>query len=153
MPAGRASKELILQPDQMVTVLKSVDETADELRFPVSLWCTPFAKLVVKSSHVFSDFCRQSNGEVDLDPQGNVLLCDVIDVELSNIREKNILEAWQEQETNSLAKSLTRPKLTKPCLNCLLRNECRGGCFARAQLIIEDIPAPDPLCPRVAGLI
>ena len=153
MPAGRASKELILQPDEMVTVLQSVDETANELRFPVSLWCTPFAKLVVKSSYVSSDSCRQPNGEVDLDPQGNVLLCDVIDIKLSNVRDKSFWEAWQEQETNSLAKSLTKPELTGPCLDCPLGKDCLGGCFARAQLMTGDIHAPDPLCPRLAGLI
>jgi len=153
MPAGRASKKLILPPDDMVTVLQSADETAKELHFPVSLWCTPFAKLVVKSNSVFSNFCRLSNSEVDLDPEGNVLLCDVIDIRLSNIREKSILEAWREQERNSLTKSLTNPKLAEPCLDCPLRNKCRGGCFARAQLIAGDILAPDPLCPRIAGLI
>jgi hypothetical protein len=91
--------------DEMVTVLQSVDEAADELHFPVSLWCTPFAKLIVESKNGSSDFCRLSNSEVDLDPQGNVLLCDVLDVCLSNIREKSILQAWQEQEGNLLTKS------------------------------------------------
>ena len=153
MPAGRASQELVLQPDQMLTVLQSVDRTANELHFPVSLWCTPFAKLLVKSNDVSSGFCRLSDSEVDLNPQGNVLLCDVIDVRFSNIRDKSILEAWQEQERNPLTKSLTNPRLAEPCLDCSLRNKCRGGCFARAELIAGDIHAPDPLCPRVAGLV
>lgn len=153
MPAGRASNELVLQPEEMVAVLQSAEEAADELSFPVSLWCTPFARVIVKSKRVSSDFCRSSIEEMDLDPQGNVLLCDVIDITLSNVREKNILEAWQEQEKNPLVKALTNPELAKPCLHCPLGDRCRGGCFARAQLMTGDIYAPDPLCPRVAGVI
>ena len=153
MPTGRAKKELILQPEEMLSVLREAEKKANELRFPVSLWCTPFAGLVVKSDKVFYDFCRNSTSEMDLDPQGNVLLCDVIDIKLSNVREKSVPEAWQEQERNPLMKSLTDPELPEPCLDCPLKEECRGGCFARAQLISGDIHAPDPLCPRVAGLL
>lgn len=152
MPAGRAGMEMILKPEQMVRVLRNVDEAVAELNFPASLWCTPFARLVVKSKRISAGFCRTSD-DLDLDPQGNMLLCDVLDIVFSNIKEKGILEAWQEQEEHPLVKSLTNPKLREPCLDCPLRNRCRGGCFARAQIMAGDIEAPDPLCPRVAGVL
>jgi len=151
MPVGRASMEMVLKPREMMVVLQKVERTTEKLNFPISLWCVPFAPLVIKSKLVFADFCRTSSEEVNLDPNGNVLLCDVLDVVLSNIKEKEILEAWREQGANPLVKSLTTPKLAEPCLDCWLRNKCRGGCFARAQLMAGDIHAPDPLCPRVAG--
>lgn len=153
MPAGRASGESILEAEEMVTLLQGIEKAANELKFPVSLWCTPFARLVVKSKYVFASYCRSAAGGMDIGPHGNVLLCDVLDIVVSNVREKEVLQAWREQENNPLAKSLTRPKLPSTCLDCPLSQECRGGCFARAQLMAGDIYAPDPLCPRVAGLI
>ncbi len=152
MPAGRAGMDIILNPEQMMHVLRDVDEAVAELDFPVSLWCTPFARLVVKSKRISAGFCRTSN-DIDLDPQGNVLLCDVLDIAFANIKEKGISEAWQEQEEHPLVKSLTSPNLHEPCLACPLKNKCRGGCFARAKIISGDIQAPDPLCPRVAGVL
>jgi len=150
MSAGRASIEMVLKPGEMVAVLQEVDRTADELDFSVSLWCTPFARLVVNSSRVSAGFCRTSSEDIDLDPAGNVLLCDILDSVFSNVREKGIFKGWMELESHSLVKSLTYPELVEPCLNCCLRAKCRGGCFARSQLISGDIHAPDPLCPQVA---
>jgi radical SAM protein with 4Fe4S-binding SPASM domain len=154
MPTGRASSEIILNPSEMVTVLEDVQEEAERLKFWVSLWCTPFAELVVKSKRVFADFCRTSSQEIDIDPQGNVLLCDVLDIALSNVRSKKVQQAWREQENHPLVKSLSAPKtLPHPCLDCPLRKKCRGGCFARSELMAGSIYAPDPLCPRVAGVL
>lgn len=152
MPTGRARLDIVLTPEQMMLVLRDVDEAAEKLKFPVSLWCIPFAQHVIKSKRVFAEFCRTSSEEIDIDPQGNVLLCDILDISFTNIKDKGVFEAWQEQERHPLVKSLTNPRLTGPCLDCPLKNKCRGGCFARAQLMTGDIQAPDPLCPRVAGV-
>jgi radical SAM protein with 4Fe4S-binding SPASM domain len=153
MPAGRASLEITLSPAEMLAVLKAAEEAVERLKFWLSLWCTPFARLVVKSRRIFADFCRSSNNEMDVSPQGEVLLCDVLDFNLSNVK-NGVEKAFQEQETNPLVKSLSQPKkLPLPCLDCPLRRKCRGGCFARAKLANGDINAADPLCPRVAGLI
>lgn len=153
MPAGRANSELILSPNEMLRVLKEAEETVENLKFWLSLWCVPFARLVIKSSRVFADFCRSSDNEMDISPQGDVLLCDVLDFTLSNVK-KGMEKAWQEQEANPLMKSLCEPEnLALPCLNCPLKKKCRGGCFARAKLISGNIYAADPLCPKVAGLL
>jgi len=153
MPTGRAKKEMILGPAQVIRVLKEVENAAENLNFPASLWCTPFSRLLVKSKYISTSYCRLSNEELEVDPEGNVLLCDIADVKFSNVREKGILEAWKEQEADPLVKSLTYPKLPEPCSSCELRQKCRGGCFARAEVMLGDISAPDPLCPRVAGSI
>jgi len=153
MPTGRARKEMILGPVQVIQTLKEVENTAENLKFPASLWCIPFGRLLVKSKYVSTSYCRLSNNDIEVDPEGNVLLCDIADVKFSNVREKGILKAWREQEADPLVKSVTNPKLSEPCSSCELKQECRGGCFARAEVMLGDISAPDPLCPRVAGLI
>jgi radical SAM protein with 4Fe4S-binding SPASM domain len=152
MPVGRASRDIVLGPRDMVAVIKEVEEQAERLKILISLWCTPFARLITYSPWVQADFCRESE-EIDLDPRGNVLLCDILDTVLANVEGKEILGVWKEQEQYPLVKSLAAPKLREPCLNCSLRDECQGGCFARAQLLTGDIYAPDPLCPRVGGII
>ena len=152
MPAGRATRETVLEADDMVTLLKEVDETAQELEIQVSLWCTPFARLVVKSDRVRSGFCRLSQ-EIELDPMGNVLLCDILDLVVSNVQGKEVKEIWEEQEQHPLVRALSDPVPAEPCRECPLQTSCQGGCFARAQLLSGNIHDPDPLCPRVSGAL
>jgi len=147
-PVGRANREMMLSPEEIETLLYEVDKAVDEIHFPVSLWCLPFAKLKVKSKLVSAGSCRRREG-MDIDPGGNILLCDILDITLSHVN-KGLLEAYKEQENSPLMKSLLQPHLKEPCLSCPLSKSCRGGCFARAYLLNEDIFSPDPLCPRVA---
>lgn len=153
MPVGRARKELILQPEQTLQVLKEIEQTVEAIKFPVSLWCTPFAPLVIKSRYVFADSCRTAAEEMDISPDGQVLLCDVLDIAVSNVREKGISEAWEEQKKHPLVRNVANPKLAEPCSDCPEKAKCKGGCFARATIINGDIYSPDPLCPRVAGIL
>ena len=150
IPAGRARKELAPGPREMLAALKQAEREARP-DFPVSLWCLPFAGLVINSPNMFFSSCRRAK-EIDLSPQGEVLLCDVLDISLGNVKEGLAL-AWRKQEENELTCNLTQPKLFPPCNECELREVCLGGCFARSQLLRSDIQAPDPLCPRVAGLL
>lgn len=149
LPVGKAKEEMLLSPEEIEVFLEEVSRTAEEMHFPVSLWCLPFAGLKVKSQLVSAGSCRGGEG-MDIDPSGDVLLCDVLDITLSNVK-KGLLEAYREQEESPLLKSLIQPQLKEPCLSCPLRKECRGGCFARSYLLKGDIHTPDPLCPRVSG--
>jgi len=151
MASGRATAAMTLSPGEMLRVLQEVDRTTERLAFPVSLWCLPFAGLVSRSGYLLSHSCRRSR-TMDIDPEGNVLLCDVLDTRLSDVRDKEVIQAWEEQENHPLVRALGHPELREPCLGCPLRRRCRGGCFARAYLN-GDLYAPDPLCPRVAGLV
>jgi len=149
MPSGRAPLDMILSPGEMLTVLREANRTAEELDFPVSLWCTPFARLFAESPRVSAGFCRTASQDVDVDPAGNVLLCDVLDDTFGNVTRYGVLNAWKELEADPLVKSVTSPRLREPCITCPIRSKCLGGCFARARLMTGDIHAPDPLCPRV----
>ncbi|MFH1169759.1 MAG: radical SAM protein, partial [Chloroflexota bacterium] len=152
MPSGRASSKSILTPLQMMNVVEATGRVADRLKFHVSLWCTPFARLVTRSHYVSASSCRAESG-LDISPQGDVLLCDVLDITISDVRDKGLEDAWVESERHTLSRELTRPDLAQPCLDCRLRRTCRGGCYARAKLLLGDLFQPDPLCPRVGGLI
>ena len=150
MPSGRARKELAPGPREIITALEQAEREARP-DFPLSLWCLPFAGLVTNSRNIFFSSCRRAE-EVDLSPQGEVLLCDVLDISLGNVKEGLAL-AWRKQEENELTRRLSQPKFSPPCAECELREICLGGCFARAKLLKDDLFAPDPLCPRAAGII
>jgi len=152
MPSGRAKWEMVLAPAQLVEALEAADRRSPELGLPVQLWCIPFAPLVVTSAWVSTGSCRDSPG-MDIDPAGNILLCDVLDTVVSTVRGKELLEAWQEQCRSTVIRRLESPNLAPVCATCPLASRCRGGCFARAELLAGDLYAPDPLCPRVAGML
>jgi len=149
MPSGRARRQRLLSPGEVVAALAAADRRSRELEFPVHLWCLPFAPLVVTSPWVAASSCRRSRG-MDVDPSGNVLLCDVLDVVISSLRGRKVAEAWREQCGHPVMRRLERPELGEACAACPLAGQCQGGCFARAQLISGDLYGPDPWCPRIA---
>lgn len=151
MLAGRAREGLTLSSRELAGTLKWIEEEVKRLNLLVSLWCLPFAGLVVNSPKVLFSSCRRGEG-MDISPQGEVLLCDVLDISLGSVRE-GLTTAWRKQEENKLTQSLAWPKLSSPCSECELKEMCLGGCFARAKLLQGNIYAPDPLCPRVAGIL
>lgn len=152
MPSGRAGQDELLSAAQMVTALEAAEQCSLDMGLPVQLWCTPFAPLVVSAPKVSAYPCRGTDS-MDIDPAGRVLLCDVLDTEVSHIRDEGVRGAWGEQRRSALVRSLADPRLASVCAACPLSKNCRGGCYARAQLLAGDIHAPDPLCPRVAGAV
>ncbi len=149
MPSGRADERIVPRANEIVSVIKSVSEIAASLKYHVNLWCTPFSPLVSRSPYVRGWGCRTLS-VVDIDPSGRILLCDVLDFVLGDIRKGGLLRALEEYQSSPLLNAVVNPELKSPCITCPLRNLCRGGCFARAYLILKDLKAPDPLCPRVA---
>lgn len=147
IPAGaaRLRKELNPSPIQVWKAFKKAEETADERGYDVSIWCAPFAKAFIKSKHVYVGSCRYNN--MDIDPSGNVLICDVLDVTITNIR-KGVQEAWREYVENPLVLELEDPsKMKGACSNCKHLEKCSGGCRARSYLTYGTYYLPDPLCP------
>ena len=132
----------------MASAIRDAAQAAERLRFPASFWCTPFLHLVSGSRCVSASPCRNLP-ELNISPNGDVLLCDILDDVLANVRDDGVLAAWRKQEEHPVVRALAQPELREPCTSCPIRKECLGGCFARAQLMAGDIYAPDPLCPRV----
>ncbi len=151
MPSGMALKsKVFVNAHEYLEAIKIADTISDLQGYPISLWCTPFAPLVVKSKHVYSTFCRTYSIQ-DIDPAGRLLACDVIDLTFSSIREKKFTDALREYQNSKVIKEIVNPsKLPDPCIKCPLKNRCRSGCFARAFNIYGSLNAGDPLCPRIA---
>lgn len=149
IPSGNAGVDLMPTPSSLASAVRSVEEAAEECGFHVSIWCTPFAQALVGSHYVHPGGC--SDLSMDLDPLGNVLLCDVLDFKLGNILEDGGKQAWRKMRGSQLYREFRdASRLTGKCKECPLKQACRGGCKARAYLAHGSFHSPDPLCPLPA---
>lgn len=152
MLSGRAEKNLTVDAKIIFDLLKRVDSEAESSKTSVSLWCMPFAEAFVSSKFITVNNCRNWKDEIEIDPMGNVLLCDILDITVSNVITDGFCEAWKKLKENSLYNYLSNPLVfVEPCRSCNIRDKCKGGCYARAGLL-GNIYNPDPLCPYVNGL-
>lgn len=149
LPVGRARKDAILSQDELVEVLYRIDKTADSSRMVTELWCTPFAGLIVSSPYVSYFGCR-SMDEIDITPNGDVLVCDTLDIPIGNIKD-GVANVWENFLHSELTSGLLETMYYPPCNLCEIRDICRGGCYVRSRLLKGDIFSPDPLCPRVVS--
>jgi radical SAM protein with 4Fe4S-binding SPASM domain len=151
MPVGRARETgVYVGYEEYKAAVDSAVEAAERLGIPLSLWCTPFAPLITRG-RVYWWSCRLSS-TIDIAPDGRLLLCDVLDVALASVREKSFREPLEEYQSSPLLREVEQPpQLPEPCQTCPLRDVCRGGCYARAMLLLGSLNAGDPLCPRVAA--
>ena len=150
MPSGKAmSNGIYIESDEYVKAIETAVKFIEQVGYPISLWCTPFAPLVSNSRYIYSSFCRTLD-ITDIDPSGNILACDIIDYIVTNIRDRSLAKALEDYINNEVIKEITEPpKLPEPCLKCPLKTFCRSGCFARAFSIYGDFNAGDPLCPKI----
>ncbi len=148
MPSGRALQTRIYV--SISEYLEAIENTwirAREYGLKLSAWCTPWAPLLKRDIGFW--FCREMNG-MDIDPEGNVLLCDVLDFKITSVRGKSVIEAFEEFKKHHLVRAINAPsKLPEVCLKCPILQYCKGGCYARAYILRRDLNAGDPLCPRL----
>lgn len=149
MPVGRAGPDIVPNPYQLVSALKAAESAAKNLGYCISVWCYVPGKLVIDPRFVstWSD-CRRCK-VLDLDPAGNLLLCDILDIKLSNVR-KGFRGAISEYFESREVKKVMRPRLRDPCKSCELAKICMGGCYARSYLAYGTFDGPDPYCPRAS---
>ena len=148
MPSGRAlENKMFVTRSNYIDAIKIVDKKSREQGYPVALWCTPFAPLITRSRYIHSYFCR-TYSVLDIDPAGNMLLCDIIDFRIGSIRNTDFRKAWQKYVEDPLVKTVVEPpNPPQPCRKCQLLPLCKGGCFARSYLVFGDFNKGDPLCP------
>ena len=151
MPVGRAlENDIYVRAEHFKLAVLQALEIAREQGIVVPIWCAPFIGIITEEPYFSYRNCRDWN-VMDITPSGRVVLCDVLNIEITNLRENGLGEAYQSLITHPLYKKAIKPQLKGPCKTCSIRNECRGGCYARAFLIRGDLNAPDPLCPKARG--
>lgn len=88
--------------------------------------------------------CHAGIYYLSLRPNGDVYPCPFLQLNVGNIREKNVSEIWYNSEI--LENLRNRHLLKGNCGECRHRETC-GGCRARAYLMAGDYLASDPICP------
>ncbi len=153
MPAGRAFKlGTYVRPHHYLRALLDVENLAEELGVEVEVWCTPFLRLVATSPLLVNGNCRDW-GVMDVTPSGKSVVCDVIGVVTADVLKDGLKRAWERTLNHPIIKAAEAGGRESPCINCPIRDACRGGCYARSYILRGRADAPDPLCPRVSGLL
>lgn len=149
IPAGEARKSgLWIDASLIIETVEKLSEEAHKLNFPVYIADAPFLKLFNFSKNIIIDHCP-SFEMIDLSPSGDILICDVVDLPLSEIRTKSLEEAIREMENHPIYKILLDRK--KACQSCSVADFCQAGCYARSYLCLGDVSKPDPFCPRLSN--
>jgi len=144
IPIGRASmSNLMPTPEQMKSAVSTLGKVAKEVGIPIVLWCAPFAVCIDYSDEIYVSTCTDKG--IDVDPKGRILLCDTLDIQISDIK-KPINEIIKDLNENKYVKWAKNRK-PEVCTECPYFSRCGGGCVARSYLIYGTFDAPDPLCP------
>lgn len=150
MPSGRATQtKIFISANEYLEALKKTLERAHEYGLKVSAWCTPWIPSL--GLGIGSSFCRNMSG-MDIDPAGNVLLCDILDFKITNIRGRRLIDVYSDFRNSVLVKTVRNPpQLPLACKMCNISLGCRGGCFARSYILKGGLNAGDPLCPKLSS--
>ncbi|MCS7368721.1 MAG: radical SAM protein [archaeon GBS-70-058] len=152
MPSGTAYiSSLHVDGKEFYEAIKLIESKAEELGVNVGVWCAPFTGLITSSSRIRYGCCRRWR-VMDLTPSGRVILCDVLNIEVSNVRVWGVRGAWKRFIENLMVQSVKNPKPIPPCDDCELWADCLGGCYARAYILFGKLNMPDPLCPKVSDM-
>ena len=147
LPVGRA-KENDVSPsrEQVIQAAKLLGEACNELGYDGCIWCYTPAGLLIDSSYVYITGGCRTDRVIDVDPAGNLLLCDTLDYKIANVK-NGFTNALKKYYSNELVKRVMNPNLPEPCRSCRLRDICKGGCYARSLLLKGNLDPPDPYCP------
>jgi len=153
IPSGRAFTNILyIDSERFVEAVKLAAVKVEELGISLSVWCAPFTGIIVDSSKIRFGCCRRWK-VMDVTPSGRIVLCDVLNIGISNVNDFSVKEAWMRFLGNPMVKIVRNPKPGNPCDKCDFWGNCMGGCYARAYILTGSIENPDPLCPKVSGLL
>lgn len=110
----------------------------------IAAWCSPFIGVVNEISNVRFSNCRYWN-VIDITPCGNVVLCDVTGLVISNVVKNGLSKSWRKLCEFKLINGIY--EIPVNCRKCWFSNTCIGGCYARSYLETHSFNKPDPLCP------
>jgi radical SAM protein with 4Fe4S-binding SPASM domain len=148
MLLGKTERDDILSTEEVLYSLDLLDEGANDFRYSLDLWCMPFAERFLSNPRIKITGCRNES-TLDIDASGRVLLCDVLDVEVGDVKASSLSEVLKQVENHAATSEVVTPVSAAPCSDCSARSKCLGGCFARSFAECGRFDSPDPLCPAV----
>ncbi len=157
-PTGRAKKEQMLSPPQVLEAAKLVAGLRNELGLESSRIRISFDVFSKDPFHAGSmpypfdnSSCACASKGIGLTTDGRVIACNYmtrLDDGLwlgEDVRKGDLLQLWQESRVLERARKVRR-KICRGCPHHILR--CNGGCPVTAFAITGDLDGPDPYCVR-----
>jgi MoaA/NifB/PqqE/SkfB family radical SAM enzyme len=157
-PAGRtiARKDLWMDTDQNRAFLEEVYRLKEH--FPDLQITTndPLQCLIasdnnvgeispVENSEVIFNGCGAAAITFNVNADGNMTPCAMLDIPMMNIFPLSIEEITDTYRTHPLVRGILARNFKGECFNCSNKYKC-GGCRARALVQNEDFFGADPLC-------
>lgn len=153
IPQGALGWELVLGAREFARAVLAAAEAAEAAGINLHLWCCPFAGAFGNLGRRVKYWGCRKSPVADISPDGGLLLCDVLDVVLADCRGRSFAEACREAAGRpEFVEAHIPASASGACRECPDWAGCWGGCFARAYMKEGSFSAPDPLCPRVAGI-
>ena len=147
LPVGRARENLVAPSrEEVIRSVKLLEEACNELGYNGRIWCYMPAELLIDSPYIYVTGGCRTDRVIDVDPAGNLLLCDTLDYRIADVKD-GFTNALDKYYSNEFVKQVMNLRLPEPCRSCRLRDFCRGGCYARSLLLKGSLDPPDPYCP------
>jgi radical SAM protein with 4Fe4S-binding SPASM domain len=152
--------EEILSKDERKEIMTWLAETQEDSPILIRVPACPMYPLLLKEKNIqpkrFSPQLLHSvpyyhggcaagmpRGYITILPNGDLIPCMLLQINLGNIREKSVLKIWEESPI--LAKLRSRELLEGACGECVYRDTC-AGCRGRAYEETGNMMATDPGC-------
>jgi hypothetical protein len=75
----RAGPDIAPSTGQLITALKSAEFATKSIEYWINVWCYVPGKLIINPRYIFTWAEFRSGKVVNIDPAGNLLLCDILD--------------------------------------------------------------------------
>lgn len=144
IPVGNAyRKKLSLPPEILKNSILEVSEIAEKENYNVNIWCSPYLGILKLSKYVKIDECHIYD-VIDLLPNGDIVICDVLNIPLTNIKDKPLPKALEEVKIHPILQQLVNRE--NICSKCSISKTCRAGCYARTIIYKNTLQEKDPYC-------
>lgn len=158
-PAGRAQRELMLSPEEVLQVAYEIARYRRQLglgagraRFEFDVVCEPATEPTRFRPFPFDNSkCPIGTTGLGVSADGWLMPCTFLGYMDDgrwlgeNVRDHDILDLWQRSETLTVARSVRRGG----CSGCVhYQTRCQGGCPATAYGLTGDLDGRDPYCVR-----
>ncbi len=145
MPSGNALKNRIyVDVEDLRKVIEIVEDRVEKYSINIRFWCLPCIRAYTSNRRIIGGLCKQWD-VIDITPGGRLVLCDIVNIELSRWVGGNLGEAIEKFRNSELY--LKAKSVPAECYSCTFRDVCMGGCFSRSYIMYGDFCRKDPLCP------
>lgn len=143
--------KLLPSPDQVSQMLAVADKASEELNFPIScsIAIQPCLVNIEAYTNLNFGFCAAGTERAyyTLDPLGNLRPCNHTTTILGNLLEETFADLIAPERLAPFLEAV--PDFCSPCK---LRNTCKGGCKAAAEVCYGSLTAEEPFLKRNRAL-